>query len=277
MCLNTFAIQNAHMEPSLSRFAGKVALVTGGANGIGLATVKRLSSEGAKIAVLDCDRSNWNDICGEEWAQGRDLQFYRCDIRSEQEIASAVQEATAYFGGLDVLINNVGGTTTESFETTSSESWLADLELNLTSHFWVIKSALPSLRHDGGGVIVNVSSINALMSFGNPAYSAAKAGLLALTRSLAIELASDKVRVNAVVPGSVRTDAWEFRAAKNPKIIERVRSWYPGNYIGRPADVASAIAFLAAPEACYVNGASLVVDGGVTAGTQKMISDITIA
>lgn len=258
----------------MNRFSKTVAVVTGGLNGIGLATVKRLSAEGAVVIILDRDEAGWERICNEDWVKSGSPVFYRADLMSEGEIADAMDRAAVRHGVFDVLVNNVGGTTTETFAATSLDLWRADLDLNLTSHLMVIKKALPFLQKSENGTIVNVSSINAVMSFGNPAYSAAKAGLLALTRSLAIEFAPQGIRVNAVLPGTVRTEAWDFRIAQDAEIFRRLRSWYPGNYIGVPEDIAAAIAFLAAPEARYVNGASLIVDGGVTAGTHKMIADI---
>jgi NAD(P)-dependent dehydrogenase (short-subunit alcohol dehydrogenase family) len=128
----------------------------------------------------------------------------------------------------------------------------------------------------GHGVIVSIASVNGLMSFGNPAYSAAKAGLINLMQSVAVEYGPRGIRANAVSPGSVRTEhpAWAERLARDPKIFERLACWYPVGRVGTPEDIAAAVAFLAADEAAFVNGANLVVDGGLTAGMAPMVKEL---
>lgn len=256
------------------RFEEKIALITGGGSGIGLATVKRLLSEGAKVAVLNRDKSAWDRIKNMVDPTGKRALFFKVDVTRQDEITQVIREVKETFGHIDILINNAGAPKAESFEDTDIENWQQDLELNLTSYYRMVKSLLPHLYERGEGVIVNVSSINALMSFGNPAYSAAKAGILALTRSLAIEYAGEGLRVNSVLPGSVQTEAWDFRIAKRPEAFEKVCSWYPAGAVGKPEEIAAAICFLASSDASFINGVALVVDGGVTAGNHKMIADI---
>ena len=128
----------------------------------------------------------------------------------------------------------------------------------------------------GGGAIVNIGSVNGLMYFGNPAYSAAKAGLLSLTRSIAVEYGPKGVRANMVSPGTIRTNApsWTARLKRDPKVFDKLARWYPVGRVGRPTDIAAAVAFLAADEAAFVNGTNLVVDGGLTAGMPVMAHEL---
>jgi NAD(P)-dependent dehydrogenase (short-subunit alcohol dehydrogenase family) len=138
------------------------------------------------------------------------------------------------------------------------------------------RAVLPGMVERGRGVIVSVASVNGLMCFGNPAYSAAKAGLLNLTQSIAVEYGPKGVRANAVSPGSVRTEnrSWTSRLERDPQLFEKLARWYPVGRVGKPEDIAAAIAFLAADEAAFVNGANLVVDGGLTAGMGPMAREL---
>jgi meso-butanediol dehydrogenase / (S,S)-butanediol dehydrogenase / diacetyl reductase len=133
---------------------------------------------------------------------------------------------------------------------------------------------LPEMTENRSGVILNISSVNALAYFGNEAYSAAKAGILSLTRSLAVRYGPSGVRVNAIAPGTLKTPAWEQRQQKDPDVFERVARWYPLGRIGDPEDVAGAALFLASDEAAWISGAVLPVDGGLTAGNMKMVQEI---
>jgi NAD(P)-dependent dehydrogenase (short-subunit alcohol dehydrogenase family) len=253
----------------MGRFEGKVAVVTGGANGIGLACAKRLASEGARVAIFDKNEQDPLDDRSDA------IVFDVVDVTDEQQVIAAVHKVHDYFGPIDILVNNAGGTVTESFASTDLVSWKRDLELNLTSQYLVAAVVLRTMQ-DTGGAIVNVASVNAIMALGNPAYSAAKAGVVAMTRGLATEYAKYGVRVNAVAPGSVRTDAWDFRIKEHPELFEKLLRWYPGGYIGVPDDIAAAVAFLAASESRYVNGETLVVDGGLTVGNHLMIDEMIL-
>jgi NAD(P)-dependent dehydrogenase (short-subunit alcohol dehydrogenase family) len=165
----------------------------------------------------------------------------------------------------------------QAFDDTDPAIWRGDIELNLSGAFYVTHAALPAMLDRGGGAIVNVATVNALTSISEPAYSAAKAGLLQLTRQLAVEYGPRGIRTNAVIPGSIRTPIWDHRLAKAPQILDVLRRWYPVGRIGEPEDVAAAVLFLASAEAGFINGAELLVDGGLMAGLPQMTRDIMMA
>jgi len=255
------------------RFAGAVVLVTGGASGIGRATAARAAAEGAAVAVLDRNAEGAAAFVRDLAAQGHRAVAVAADITREDEVAAAVADAVAQLGPVSVLVNNVGGTWTETFEAADPARWRAEIDLNLTGPWLVTRATLPHLLATRGA-IVNVATVNALTSIAEPAYSAAKAGLLQLTRQLASEYAPRGIRTNAVVPGSIRTPIWDWRLKQRPDLLDKLSVWYPVGRVGTPEEVAAAILFLASAEAGFINGASLVVDGGLTIGLGRMTRDI---
>ena len=159
-------------------------------------------------------------------------------------------------------------------EKQAQENWNADLALNLTSHYMLTRLVLPGMVEHGNGVVTHISSVNGIQALGNPAYSAAKAGLISFTQTLATEYGPKGIRSNVILPGTVETPVWKHRVEARPDVFEKLKSWYPVGRVGKPEDIAAAVAFLSADEAGFVNGASLAVDGGLTAGSFKMIKDM---
>ena len=182
------------------------------------------------------------------------------------------------WGGLDILINNAAFTIKGSIAQTEPTDWDREVEICLKGPYLCARAVLPAMVEQGGGVIVNVASVNGLTALGNPAYSAAKAGLINFTKSLAVEYGPKGVRANVVSPGTVRTDAptWRIRQEKDPQVFEKLARWYPVGRVGTPEDIANAVAFLASDEAAFVSGANLAVDGGLTAGMPVMIKELTL-
>ena len=262
----------------MTRYDGKAVLVTGGGGGIGRAIARRLADEGGAIGVLDrrADAAA-ETAAGVEAAGGRALAL-TAEITDVASVDAALAAVTGAFGGLDVLVNNAAFALRGDLESTALADWRAEVEIDLNGQFVCAKAALPEMVARGRGAIVNIGSVNALMALGNPAYSAAKAGLLAFTRSLAVEYGPKGVRANMVSPGTVETDieTWRIRRRKNPAIFDQLARWYPVGRVGQPEDVAAAVAFVAADEAAFVNGANLVVDGGLTAGLPVMIEELVL-
>jgi NAD(P)-dependent dehydrogenase (short-subunit alcohol dehydrogenase family) len=259
------------------RFGGAVALVTGGASGIGRAIAERIAREGADVAILDKNEESAEAVAARLRAGRRKSIAIAVDITNDTAVAKAVGLAVEALGPISVLVNNAGGVTGQTFEDTDPAIWRADIDLNLNGAFYVTRAATPSMLGRGGGAIVNVATVNGLTSISEPAYSAAKAGLLQFTRQLAVEYGPRGIRANAVVPGSIRTPIWDRRLAKAPHILDVLKRWYPVGRVGEPDDVAAAVLFLSSAEAGFINGAHLLVDGGLMAGLPQMTRDILMA
>ncbi|CAL9348251.1 2,5-dichloro-2,5-cyclohexadiene-1,4-diol dehydrogenase LinX [Streptomyces sp. enrichment culture] len=245
------------------RFEGYGVLVTGGARGIGAATARRLAQEGVRVLLADQDPRAAARTAATLREDGLHAEGIACDVADRPSVEAAVTHAADAFGSLDVLVNCAAHCSPDAplFEDEPDESWARDLDVTLTGAYRCCRAALPHLAASGRGAIVSIGSVNGLQDFGNHAYSAAKAGLGSLTRTLAGHAAARGVRVNLVVPGTVRTSAWEGRDDD----LEAVRGLYPLGRVGEPEDIAAAVAFLASSDASWITGTALVVDGGLTA------------
>jgi len=245
------------------RFEAYGVLVTGAARGIGAAVARRLAEEGARVLLTDADPREVVKTATALREQGLTAEALACDVADRAAVEAAVAHAVDAFGALDVLVNCAASCTPDTplFEDGPDEAWARDLDITLTGTYRCCRAALPHLVASGRGAIVSIGSVNGLHDFGNQAYSAAKAGLVSLTRTLSGHAAARGVRVNLVVPGTVRTSAWEGREAD----LEALRSLYPLGRVDEPEDVAAAVAFLASRDAAWITGTALTVDGGLTA------------
>lgn len=239
------------------RFQDKVAIITGAASGIGLATAKRMGSEGARIVIANRDQAKCDAAAKEVLAAGApDCLASACDISQEAQVIATVEATMQKFGRFDILVNNAGMMIFKPLEEHTEEDWLQILHVDLIGAFFFTKQAF--LHMPSGGAIINLSSIHAEET--TPlvvAYAAAKAAMLSLTRSTAIEGKPKGLRANAVLPGAVDTPMlWE-----NPNLKSGAETLTPA-YVGKPEDLAAAIAYLASDDAAFVQGTTLRVDGG---------------
>ncbi|MCT2593049.1 SDR family oxidoreductase [Streptomyces sp. N2-109] len=246
----------------MRRFEGYAALVTGAGRGIGEAVAGRLAAEGARVLVTDLDGERAEHAARGVRERGGEAVARACDVGDRASVEEAVAYAAELFGGLDVLVNNASACHPDAdlLEDESDEVWLHDQNITLNGAFRCARAAMPYLAAAGGrGAIVSVGSVNGEQDFGNHSYSAAKAGLASLTRTLAGASAERGVRVNLVAPGTVDTPNWQGRGP----LLERAAGEYPLGRVGRPEDVAAAVAFLASADAAWITGLTLPVDGGL--------------
>ena len=256
------------------RFQDSVALVTGGGSGLGRVLAHNFAAEGAAVVVADAVGQRARAVAEEISEAGGTALAQTADVTDAADVETMVVATREAFGPLDVLVNNAAKATDADFLDLSEEAWDDDVAVTLKGAFLCSQAALADMVEKGSGVILNISSVNAVAYFGNEAYSAAKAGVLSLTRSLAVRYGPYGVRVNAIVPGTLKTPAWEQRRREDPEVFERVAKWYPLGRVGDPEDVAGAALFLASGDAAWISGAVLPVDGGLTAGNLQMAQEI---
>ena len=258
----------------MSRLAGQAAIVTGGALGIGGATSRRLAEEGASVLIADVDMDAAQANAETIAEAGGHAVTMRADVSRADEIEGMVARAYAEFGRIDILVNNAfsaglwGGDS--NLEDISESDFDAGMGILVKAHFLTAKYAVPYMRQNGHGSIVNLSSVHGL--FGAPGaliYDTGKHAVIGITRQLSTELGPDGIRVNAVCPGHIVTERLEKRWEETPTGLDYFVNQYPVGRVGRPVDIANAIVFLCSDEASFITGHALVVDGGLTVQLQE--------
>ncbi len=258
----------------MGRLAERVALVTGAGSGIGEAIALRFAQEGATVVATDIDGARASGTAARIRAAGGTALEMPLDITVQSDITAVVTDVLTRLGRIDALVNNAGAGVAGDLLTMDLATWDRMLRLNLTGTFLCVQAVLPGMLERGRGSIVNISSVNGLIGVGEEPYSAAKAGVINLTRNICIRHGPQGIRANVICPGTIRTPNWTARIEARPDIVDRLAAWYPSRRIGEPEDVASAALFLASDESSFINGAMLPVDGGLTAGMPRMMDDL---
>lgn len=247
-------------------FDGRSVIVTGAGGGLGRVLCAVFAERGAAVTAFDRDPA---------LLDGLPVERRACfDLADRAALARETAAALEALGAPAAVVSNAGWTSAETLEEADEAAWEAEVALNLSAAAALTRLVLPAMREAGSGALVYVASVNALAHFGNPAYSAAKAGLLALMRAVAVEEGRQGLRANAVCPGSIRTPAWDHRIARDPDVVERVGRLYPMGRLVEPREVAEAVLFLASDAASGVTGAALPVDGGLMAGNLPFLREI---
>lgn len=243
------------------RLHNQVAIITGGANGIGYAAVERFAEEGAKVVLADYDEATGIDAASKLRDSGYDVTFIQVNVANRESVQQLIDRTVETYGGIDILINNAGITRDAMLAKMEPSNFQQVLDVNLTGVFNCTQSALPHLISKGKGKIINTSSVSGVYgNVGQTNYAASKAAVIGMTKSWAKELGRKGINVNAVAPGFTRTAMVE----KMPEnIIEQMKSIVALQRLGVPKDIANAYLFLASSESDYVNGHVLHVDGGI--------------
>jgi NAD(P)-dependent dehydrogenase (short-subunit alcohol dehydrogenase family) len=245
------------------RLAGRVAVITGAGSGIGLATARRFAAEGARVVAVDLDEAS-----GQAAADEVGGVAIACDVSSEEQVAALFDRVATDLGSVDIAFNNAGISPTDddSILTTGLEVWERVQRINLTSVYLCCKFAIPHMRRQGKGSIINTASFVAILGAATSqiSYTASKGGVLAMSRELAVQFAREGIRVNALCPGPVATPMLMELFAKDPERAARRLVHIPMGRFAEPAEIAATVAFLASDDASFITAATFLVDGGLT-------------
>src|SRR6266511_5623417 len=254
----------------MQRLVDKVAIVTGGAQGIGGATARRLAEEGARVLIADVDEATANQNVGRIRVAGGTAEFFRADVGRHEDIRAMVEQATSRWGRLDFLVNNayapLNGEVSGGAIEVSEDAWDKGIATLVKSMFLAAKYAVPHMERAGGGSIVNVSSVHGMLMAPNSlVYEAGKSAVIGVTRQMACQFGPANIRVNAICPGHIVTERIQARMwDQNPEGLKFFEQQYPLRRTGKPVDIANSVVFLCSEEASFVTGHALVVDGGLT-------------
>lgn len=246
----------------MKRLDNKIAIITGGASGIGKATASLFAHEGAKVVIWDLDEQRGNELANDLTAKGLNAFFSKVNTANYAEIEKAAQEVFNKFGAIDILINNAGITRDSSLKKMTIEQWQQVIDINLTGVFYCTKIISEYMLQKSYGRIISASSVVGLYgNFGQTNYVATKSGLIGMTKTWGRELGRKGITVNAVAPGFIATEM----VAKMPEnVIQGMKDKVPVGRLGKPEEIAAAYLFLASDEAAYINGTVLSIDGGMT-------------
>ena len=245
----------------MKRLENRVAIITGGAQGIGMATTLKFLDEGATVAVWDIDEEKGQLFCDDLKSKGYNVQFFKVNVANFENVKENVEKVITSFGKIDILINNAGITRDSTLKKMTPEKWQQVIDVNLTGVFNCTQLVSLKMLEKGYGKIINASSVVGLYgNFGQTNYVATKAGVIGMTKVWARELGGKGINVNAIAPGFIAT---EMVKAMPENVIKMMEDKTPLKRLGKPEDIANAYVFLASEEASFINGTTLSVDGGI--------------
>jgi NAD(P)-dependent dehydrogenase (short-subunit alcohol dehydrogenase family) len=248
---------------TMSSMTSKVAIVTGASSGIGRAAAIAFGKAGTKVVVVARREDRGQETVRLVQETGSEAVFVQADVTKASDVEAMVKKTLEIYGRLDYAFNNAGSGTSGKIADLSESDWDLEINANLKSVWLSMKYEIPAMQQSGGGAIVNISSQGALLGVATyGAYGAAKAGVIALSRAAAAEYSADRIRINTVSPGAVKTDLW---AGAPPEMLDQVAAGIPLQRIGAPEDIAEAVVYLCSDGAAFITGHNLVVDGGFTA------------
>ncbi len=256
------------------QLVGEVALVTGGGSGIGQGIARRFAAEGAVVIVADKVGERADATTKAIREVGGEAVALTLDVTLEVDVVAAFERVAGDIGPVTILVNNAGLSVGADVTRMTTDEWDRNFDVVIRAAFVCCRSVLPAMIAARKGVILNIASVNGMLGIGEDAYSAAKAGLLNLTQNLAVRHGKHGIRVNAISPGTIRTPIWNERLARDPGVFDTLNAWYPLGRVGEVDDVASAALFLCSREAAWITGVNLPVDGGLTAGSVRMVDDL---
>ena len=254
------------------RLAGKVAIITGAAQGIGKGTAKLFAKEGARVAVIDINDVEGERTVKEIQADGGEAFFLHCDVGVEDEIVNMVMTTVSRYGRIDILFNNAYYNKLGTVVELSSDEWDRSINVMLKAVFLGCKYAIPEMIKNGGGSIISTASVHGILAAaGHAVYESSKAAVINLMREVAVDFGHQGVRANSICPGWIITERGQERVDNNPEEVRRAEQLYPANRPGYPIDIANGALFLASDESSFVTGHALVIDGGLTIQLQDSL------
>lgn len=256
------------------RLTGEIVLVTGGGSGIGQGIARRFAAEGAVVIVADKVEERAVTTARTISADGGEAMPLPLDVTVESDVVAAFERLTRDLGPITILVNNAGLSVGADVARLTSADWDRNFDVVIKAAFLCSRAVLPAMIEARRGVILNIASVNGMFGIGEDAYSAAKAGLLNLTQNMAMRYGKNGIRVNAISPGTIRTPIWDERLARDPDVFDSLNAWYALGRVGEVEDVTNAALFLCSSEASWITGVNLPVDGGLTAGSVRMIDDL---
>ncbi len=248
--------------------------MTGGGAGIGRAIAELFAQEGAHVVVVDWNGKDARDTARRITSIGGKALVIETDVSRKEAVDSMATQTLRVCGHADILINSAAVAEGDGVLEIGEETWDSDLSVVLKGVFLCSKAVMPAMMEQRRGNIVNIASVNGLAAFGHAAYSAGKAGVVNLTKNMAVKYGQFNVRVNAICPATIRTPAWQSRVEADPQVLQRLAKWYPLGRIGEPEDVAKAALFLVSDDAAWITGETLIVDGGLLAGSYRMAQEL---